>query len=575
MTEINFVDWSTFTEEDFNRLKEYFGGNGPFRSFHAGGVQFKIYKAIRDHSVFIDCNIPYKENIATSYGSPGNISQDELDKLSYADFKKSINTFLCYELAGKHGDEYAMAIDDNSLVKKAKDYMNWRRNHTQQIESTGNSYKGIEDELKYSQLYMREVNEKQASNWYGSDDIKSYWNNNSRWLQFSDNGRMISAPEDYVVENLYRDFCDENKGHSNLEMDSRFQNEYIPAHIEDAMGYIRLMDEQDRRIAMQKAAEEEIFMSNEVTTKYQVSEEEKALREELANNMAAKAAEGKAVWQVSKDERPIMHMPVNPRTGNYFQNGTALMLMQAQFEKNTADNRWISAKALNTLQGKENLDIMPKKGETAFTIVSGGKPVKYFNYSQLIGKDVPNGIEIVDKSKDSLGESMLNYMQFKATQAKETASVTKENFWELAKKAQYSATCFVQKMQTELEKSMSVYKDAMPEFEKRLAAIKNYDKEATPKSNKEIFMNSMAWSITRNPDKHDYVMKAAASALIKQVPEKTVIKLIDTYAPEAAKDTIKQENGKGRYSKFVIDTLRKDKMLQAKIEAGKTKSAAR
>jgi hypothetical protein len=315
-------------------------------------------------------------------------------------------------------------------------------------------------------------------------------------------------------------------------------------------------------------------MANE-TTKYQVTEEEKALREELASNMAAKVAEGKAVWQVSKDERPIMHMPVNPRTGNYFQNGTALMLMQAQFEKKTADNRWISAKALNTLQGKENLDIMPKKGETAFTIVSGGKPVKYFNYSQLVGKDVPNSIEIVDKSKDSLGESMLNYMQFKATQAKETASVTKENFWELAKKAQYSATCFVQKMQTELEKSMSVYKDAMPEFEKRLAAIKNYDKEATPKSNKEIFMNSMAWSITRNPDKHDYVMKAAASALIKQVPEKTVIKLIDTYAPEAAKDTIKQENGKGRYSKFVMDTLRKDKMLQAKIEAGKTKSAAR
>ena len=122
---------------------------------------------------------------------------------------------------------------------------------------------------------------------------------------------------------------------------------------------------------------------------------------------------------------------------------------------------------------------------------------------------------------------------------------------------------------------MSVYKDAMPEFEKRLAAIKSYDKNAQPKTNKEIFMNSMAWSMFRNPDKHDYVMKAAASALIKQVPEKTVIKLIDTYAPEAAKDTIKQENGKGRYSKFVIDTLRKDKMLQAKIEEGKTKSAAR
>ncbi len=318
-------------------------------------------------------------------------------------------------------------------------------------------------------------------------------------------------------------------------------------------------------------------MANENTTnqKYEMSAEEVALRNELAGAMASKAAEGKAVWQVPKEERPIMHMPVNPRTGNYFQNGTALMLMQAQFEKKTADNRWISAKAMYTLQKKEGKDIIPKKGEHSVTIVSGGKPVKYYNYSQLTGKDVPNGIEIVDKTKDSLGENLLNYMQFKATQAKEKAEVTKENFWELGKKAQYNATCFVQKLQTELEKSMSVFKDAMPEFENRLAAIKGFNKEAEPKTNDDAFMRSMAWNLAKNPDRNDYVMRAAASALIKQVPEKTVIKLIDKYAPEAAKDAVKQEQGKGKYSAFVMGVLKKDKMLEKKIAEGKNKSAAR
>ena len=306
-----------------------------------------------------------------------------------------------------------------------------------------------------------------------------------------------------------------------------------------------------------------------------MSAEEIALRNELAGAMVNKAAEGKAVWQVPKEERPIMHMPVNPRTGNYFQNGTALLLMQAQFEQKTADNRWISARALNVLKEKEGKEIFVKKDEAAVTIVSGGKPVKYFNYNQLHGKDVPNGIEIVDKAKDSLGESMLNYMQHKTTKAKDKAEVTRANFWALAKKANFSATCFVQKMQTELEKSMSVFKDAMPEFEKRLDAIKNYNKEAKPKTEDEIFMNSMAWSMFRNPDRRDYVMKAAASALIKQVPEKTVIKLIDKYAPEAAKDAVKQEQGKGKYSAFVMGVLKKDKVLEAKIAEGKNKSAAR
>lgn len=317
-------------------------------------------------------------------------------------------------------------------------------------------------------------------------------------------------------------------------------------------------------------------MTEEKTTQTkEMSAEEIALRDGLASSMADKASKGEAVWQVPKDERPIMRTPMNPRTGNYFQNGTALMLMQAQFEKKTADNRWISVRAMHVLQEKEGKDIFPKKGETAVTIVSGGKPVKFFNYSQLRGKDLPSSIELVDKTKDSLGESMLNYMQFKATQAKDKAEVTKDNFWELGKKAQYSAQCFVQKLQTELEKSMSVFKDAMPEFENRLAAIKSFDKNAEPKNNEEMFMRSMAWNLARNPDRNDYVMKAAASALIKQVPEKTVIKLIDNFAPEAAKDAVKQEQGKSKYSSFVMGVLKKDKVLEKKIAEGKNKSAAR
>ena len=318
-------------------------------------------------------------------------------------------------------------------------------------------------------------------------------------------------------------------------------------------------------------------MANENTTtqKYEMSEEEMAVRNEIAGNIASKATEGKAVWQVPKDERPIMHMPVNPRTGNYFQNGTALVLMQAQYDMKTADNRWISSKALNMLREKEGKDIFINKGEHAHTIVSGGKSAKMFNYSQLHGKDLPNSLEIIDKTKDSLGEKMLNYMHFKANDAKEKAEVTKENFWELGRKANYDAICYAAKLQTELDKSMSVFKDAMPEFENRLAAIKGFDRKAEPKNEEDRFMRSMANSLEFEPDKKNYVIKAAASALINQVPEKTVIKMIDKFAPEAAKDAVKMEQGKGKYSKFVMDTLGKDKVLQAKIAEGKNKSAAR
>ena len=324
---------------------------------------------------------------------------------------------------------------------------------------------------------------------------------------------------------------------------------------------------------VEMSAEE--ITANEATSTFEMTPEGLALREELAGAMAAKVAEGKAVWQVDKNDRAIMHMPINHHTGNYFQSGNALLLIQAQHEKGTADNRWISTKALKYLEEVEHKDIKTKKGEIATTIVSGGKPAKYFNYSQLWGKDVPNGIEIVDKTKDTVAEYMLNYMVFKKSQAKEKAEVTKENFWELAGKAMKSATAFAQKIKTELDEKMSLYEPAMPEFEKRLDAIKSFDREAKPKNNEDLFMQKMSWNLIRRPEKNNYAFKAAASLLIKQVPEKEVSKLIDKYAPEAAKDAIKMEQGEASYSKYVMGVLKKDKMLQQKIAEEKNKSAAR
>ena len=88
-------------------------------------------------------------------------------------------------------------------------------------------------------------------------------------------------------------------------------------------------------------------------------------------------------------------------------------------------------------------------------------------------------------------------------------------------------------------------------------------------------MLNMSWNLVRNPEKNSYVVKAAASALIKQVPEKEVIRMIDKFAPEAAKDSVKQGLGKEKYSAFVMGVLSKDKMLEKKIADGKNKSAAR
>ena len=231
-------------------------------------------------------------------------------------------------------------------------------------------------------------------------------------------------------------------GETFLEIQKLFQRQFVP--LVYAVDFTNVKNDflKSFNIVNEK---EKTKMANENTTiqKYEMTAEEAALRNELASSMADKAAKGEAVWQVKKEDRPIMHMPVNPRTGNYFQNGTALMLMQAQYEMKTADNRWISARALNVMKAKEGKDVFVNKDEKAVTLVSGGKPVKYFNYSQIHGKDVPNSIEIIDKSMDAMGERMLNYMDFKANTAQKKAEVTKDNFWELGRKAHYSAKCLV------------------------------------------------------------------------------------------------------------------------------------
>lgn len=320
--------------------------------------------------------------------------------------------------------------------------------------------------------------------------------------------------------------------------------------------------------------------------------EEIALRSKIAKEMAEKVAQGKAVWQTNPEHRNKMHMPVNPRTGNYFRSGTAVVLMQKQFELGQADNRWISVKGLNAMKyhyQKENkgqeLEIFPQKGTKAISIISGGKEAKYFNYSELTGKDMAKldakyPMQKYDAVKDAYGEKMLDYLDFKssdraAEKGKAVVPLTSENFWRMSNWAYQSVekdAARTAEYRNSVAAEISPY---LPAFEKRLDAIKAVDVSKQAKSPEEFFMASMAKRLHERTSDRYYVDFAARMAKLHGTPDAKIAKMIDNLAPESAKDPLRDKKGQQKFSSVVLDRLAKDKNLQKQIDDQSKKSAAR
>ena len=355
---------------------------------------------------------------------------------------------------------------------------------------------------------------------------------------------------------------------------------------------------------------------------YVMTDEEKAFRAEVGKAMADKVAQGKAVWQTELAKRPTMHLPLNPNTGNYFQNGTALMLMQAQFELGTPDNRWISSKALYAMHErtkearaeakalkeqievakqsnqdttaledrlqevrKDIKDVIIRKGEASVvSIIQNHKPIKMFNYSQLDGRDVPTQIVMVDRTKDHYGEQMLKYMNHKASEkASQPEQVTAENFFDLARKAYANIDMFIRQQREQREDYAAKSEPYLAEYDKRLEAVKAIDPETfKPKKAEEHFMLAMAEGLKKSQSdgrvSNGYVYSAVKKCLLHNVAEKKIKEFIDKLVPVAAKDPAKAEVGIEPYRETVFKKLGEDKRFQQELEAArqsKSKAAAR
>ena len=294
------------------------------------------------------------------------------------------------------------------------------------------------------------------------------------------------------------------------------------------------------------------------TQKYEVTEKELEARQKLSKEMADKAAQGKAVWQIDKKDRPVMHLPVNPHSGNHYTGANAILLMQAQAELNTSDNRWVPAKVVSAMMNSKK-DVYPKKGTKSISIVSGGEETKMFNYSQLGGKELTNVIDLTD-AKNAYAEDMLAHNTFDKVDLEKSFWITAKNVYQNTDK-KFKAN---EAKKTEYAEKSAAYEG---DFNKRLDEIKAVDvSKKAPTSEPKRFIHYMAQAYQANPERNDYVMKAARQGLIDGMTKSHVKQYVTKFAPEAAKDPAKTD----KYSNYVMGVMDKDQNLQAELKNAKT-----
>lgn len=293
------------------------------------------------------------------------------------------------------------------------------------------------------------------------------------------------------------------------------------------------------------------------TQKYEVTEKELAARQKLSKEMADKATQGKAVWQLDKKDRPVMHLPVNPHSGNHYTGANAILLMQAQAELNTSDNRWVPAKVVYAMMNS-NKDVYPKKGTKSISIVSGGEKTKMFNYSQLGGNELTNVIDLTDP-KNAYAEDMLAHNTFDKVDLEKSFWFTAKNVYQNTEK-KFNAK---EAMKTDYVERAAAYEG---EFNKRMDQIKAVKvSQKAPTGEAKRFIYYMAQAYQAAPERNDYVMKAARQGLIDGMSKSHVKQYVTKFAPEAAKDPAKTD----KYSKYVMEAMDKDQSLQVELKSAK------
>jgi hypothetical protein len=182
-----------------------------------------------------------------------------------------------------------------------------------------------------------------------------------------------------------------------------------------------------------------------------------------------------------------------------------------------------------------------------------------FNYSQLGGKELTNVIDLTD-AKNAYAEDMLAHNTFDKVDLEKSFWITAKNVYQNTDK-KFKAN---EAKKTEYAEKSAAYEG---EFNKRLDEIKAVDvSKKAPTSEPKRFIHYMAQAYQANPERNDYVMKAARQGLIDGMTKSHVKQYVTKFAPESAKDPAKTD----KYSNYVMGAMDKDQNLQAELKNAKT-----
>ena len=290
-------------------------------------------------------------------------------------------------------------------------------------------------------------------------------------------------------------------------------------------------------------APEEKKQSEKKAGKGVVSEASKA----FGDLMEKAHADGKAVWQMSSEDRSHLHAPVlvyKDKEGNdkafYPPVANMLPAVQHQLEIGSKDPRWIPAK-----EAGANPDITIRKGAKAITFVLFTKDKepytkKFFNMADVSGKGVPTLAPSPDLRRDVYLHDMIDYLARRA----ERDTFKDGNYFMMFMDAKEAANKSYQAKKEVYDFSnldYETYMKARLEAHRRLDAILKADIQ-TPVPEKDYgstFIQLLAKEIRQPSKTTNYVIRAARRALNELKWQESHVKAaIRAFVPQAAFDSM-------------------------------------
>ena len=301
-------------------------------------------------------------------------------------------------------------------------------------------------------------------------------------------------------------------------------------------------------------AEEQIKEAGKDAPQETQAQKEKKTTQELVkeasnafNELMEKAhADGKAVWQMSSEDRSGLRAPVlvyKDKEGNdksfYPPVANMLPAVQHQLEIGSKDPRWIPAK-----EAGANPDIAIRKGAKAVTFIlftKDQKPYtkKFFNMADVSGKGVPALSPAPELRRDVYLHDMIDYLARRT----ERGTFKDGNYFMMfmdAKEATNKSYQVKKEVYDFSNLDYETYMKARLEAQRRLDVILKTDIQ-TPipeKDYEKAFIQLLAKEI-RQQSTTNYVIRAARKALSELKWQESHVKAaIKAFVPQAAFDNL-------------------------------------